>query len=90
MKTLLVALSALMTVACASPTWRHSAKSQQEFYRDNSECMAMSGAGQPNQIMQGNTPFAQGYNQGAAMGAAADRRTIHEQCMFGRGYTLER
>lgn len=90
MKPLLVALGALMTVACASPTWRHSTKSQQEFYQDNSQCMAMAGSGQSNQIMPGNTPFSQGYNQGAAMGAAANRRTIHEQCMFGRGYTLER
>jgi hypothetical protein len=90
MKILLIVLGALMTVACASPNWTHSSKTEQEFYQDNSQCMAMAGTGQSNQIMPGNTSFSKGYNQSAAIGAAANRRTIYEQCMLGQGYTIAR
>lgn len=81
---------AILLVACATPTWHHPSKSTQEFYRDNSQCMAMAGAGQSNQIVYNSNPVLQGYNQGSAMGAAANRQAIHEQCMYGNGWYLSR
>lgn len=85
----LVYLVLLTLCACASPkAWHHESKGQQDFYRDNSECMAMAGSGQGTTI-PGGGPFMSGYNQGAAMQAAANQRTIHRQCMFGRGWALE-
>lgn len=90
MRILNCATLSVALCACATPTWRHESKGQQDFYRDNSQCMAMAGSGQANPMVAGNTPFAQGYNQGAAMGAAANQRTIHQQCMFGNGWYLSK
>jgi hypothetical protein len=76
-------------VGCASRTWSHSQKGQQDFYRENSQCMAMAGSGQANPMVAGDTPFARGYNQGAAMGAQANQQTIYQQCMYGNGWYLK-
>ena len=91
MRVLGIAAIAMIAGGCATQrTWNHVTKDQQDFYRDNSQCMAMAGAGQATPIVAGSTPFAQGYNQGAAMRAQANQQTIHEQCMFGNGWSLSR
>lgn len=82
---------ALLLCACASKTvWMHQSKGQQDFYRENSECLAMAGAGQAPQMMPGTNPVAAGFNQGAAMRAQANQREIYEQCMMGRGWMAQR
>lgn len=90
MRTLGLVLSALALGGCATPTWNHASKGQQDFYRENSQCMAMAGSGQATPMVAGSTPFAQGYNQGAAMRAQANQQMIHEQCMYGNGWYLAR
>ena len=85
---MLIVLLALS--ACATPkVWRHESKGQQEFYRDNSQCLAMAGSGQASPMVPGAGGMLQGYNQGAAMQALVNQRTIHQQCMLGNGWVLE-
>ena len=81
---------ALLATACASPTWRHASKDTQEFYKDNSQCMAMGGSGQAPQVVDNKNPVTQGYNQGLAMRAQANQQMIYEQCMYGNGWSLSR
>ena len=81
---------ALLATGCATPTWRHANKGTQEFYRDNSQCMAMGGSGQAPQVADNKDPVMQGYNQGLAMGAQANQRMIYQQCMYGNGWSLSR
>jgi len=86
-----IAVLAMVTSGCATPrTWSHDTKNQQDFYRDNSQCMAMAGSGQATPIVANSTPFAQGYNQGIAIQAQANQRTIYEHCMLGNGWGLLR
>lgn len=87
-KTLIAAAALALLLGCAQKQWHHNAKSQQDFYRDNSQCMAMAGSGQSQQIAANSNPVLQGYNQGAAMAAAGNQRAIHEQCMYGNGWQL--
>jgi hypothetical protein len=89
MKTQTLIATVLILTGCASaPTWRHATKSAQEFYQDNSRCMAMSGSGQANQVVDAKDPFTQGFNQGLAMRAQGNQKLIHEQCMYGNGWYL--
>lgn len=83
-------LVVVLAAGCSSPKWHHSAKNQQDFYRDNSGCMAMSGSGQSTQIAYNPNSVMQGYNQGSAAWAQADREAIYEQCMQGNGWYLRR
>lgn len=87
--TMLVAALAVLLAGCAAPKWRHATNSEQDFYRDNAQCLSMSGYGQPVQAVPGANPVMSGYNQGAAMQAVSQRQAIHEQCMFGKGYYLK-
>lgn len=87
-RTVLVAT--LVVTGCATPTWRHSTKGTQEFYQDNSQCMAMAGSGQANQVVGAKDPFTQGYNKGLALRAQSNQQVIHEQCMYGNGWYLSR
>lgn len=89
MRPFIVLLLVVLSTGCASRKWYHSEKGQQDFYRENSQCMAMAGSGQANPMVQGSTPFAQGYNQGVAMRAQANQRMIYEQCMYGNGWSLQ-
>lgn len=90
MKQHLLIATALITTGCATPIWHHPTKGTQEFYQDNSQCMAMAGSGHSNQAADANDPFMQGYNQGLAARAQANQRLIHEQCMYGNGWYLSR
>ncbi|MBP5991368.1 MAG: hypothetical protein KA766_15300 [Piscinibacter sp.] len=76
----------VLLAACASTKWSNSSKSQQDFYRENSQCMAMAGSGQAQPMMPGAGVVQSGYNQGVAIGAAANQRAIYEQCMMGNGW----
>lgn len=84
----LLPLAALLLAGC-STTWTHPSKSQQDFYRDNSQCMSMAGAGQAQPMMPGAGAVQSGYNQGVAMGAAANQKTMYEHCMFGNGWAKQ-
>lgn len=89
MKTRLLITAAILATGCATPatpTWHHPTKSTQEFYRDNSQCMAMAGSGQANQVVGDKPGFTRGYNQSLAMLAQRNQRLIHEQCMYGNGW----
>lgn len=76
--------------ACASSglVWQNPGKTQQDFYQDNSQCMAMAGAGQQPQVMQADSAVLRGWNMGAAAQSAENQRTIHQQCMMGKGWWL--
>lgn len=78
----------LVTGCASSATWRHQSKGSQDFYQDNSRCMAMAGTGQANQIVGAKDPFSQGFNQGAAIQAQSNQQVIYEQCMYGNGWYL--
>ena len=74
--------------------WAHESASQQQFYQDNSNCMAMSGnvsapqysTDTPNRYLNAMNA---GMNDGAAANAAAMQTDIYYQCMMGRGYYME-
>ena len=79
MKKQILAAAILILTGCGSaPTWRHPTKSAQEFYQDNSRCMAMAGAGQANQIVDSKNPIIAGYNQGLAAGTQSNQKLIRE------------
>ena len=84
-----VILVSVAISGCAQKQWYGSGMSQQQFYRDNSQCLAMSGSGNSNQIIQGNNSFANGYNQMGAMMAQSNSNRIYEQCMMGNGWWLK-
>lgn len=92
-------IASIMLSGCAANmAWHHSSKSQQEFYRDNSQCLAMMGSTLPFPTAQpapafGNSggmaaAFSNGMAQGQAIGAAYRQNTIYEQCMLGLGWSL--
>lgn len=91
-----VAIMFLAGCAATSPgySWRHENASEQQFYADNSQCMAMSSQGSALQYST-DTPneYLNAANAGSndAIAAAAQQRQvdIHAQCMLGRGYWLE-
>lgn len=98
----LVIVSAAIVLAltgCATAKWTHNSKGQQDYYRDNSQCMAMANSGGSNQIysnpyqqgqMSFNNGFSSGYNQGAAMATAANRNQMYNECMYGNGWYIVR
>lgn len=94
MKWIMVAIATLAVSGCATKTaWQHSYKGQQQFYQDNSQCLAMSnGGGNPQMIQQGGGAFAQGFanswNQGQAFQAAQRQQDIYTQCMYGQGWQV--
>jgi hypothetical protein len=89
MKKQTLAAAVLILTGCGSAsTWRHATKGAQEFYQDNSRCMAMAGAGQANQIVDAKNPVIAGYNQGLAARAQSNQQLIKEQCMYGSGWYL--
>ena len=61
--------------------------------------MAMANSGGMNQIYQNpyqqqapsfNNGFANGFNQGGAIAAAANRNQMYNECMYGNGWFLKR
>ena len=84
----------LLLSGCASnKVWTKPYFTQQEFYRDNSQCMAMSqGAANPQMMYTGGNAFtsgfASGWNQGSAIGSTFTRNRIYNQCMYGMGWHL--
>jgi hypothetical protein len=74
----------IMLAGCAEP-WHQAGATQQDFYRDNSQCLAMSQGGH-TQVTAGNDPATAGYNQGQATMAAYAASSIYEQCMLGKGW----
>lgn len=99
MKWILTAFVLLICAACAPQLyWRHVSKGQQDFYRDNSQCMALGGYGNSNQIVAGSTlgmSEAEVAMQNAQMASAARaqrkrKESIYEQCMMGNGWELVR
>ena len=87
MKHISLIVAVLLMTGCAGK-WNHSYKSQQEFYRDNARCQAMSRGG-GNQAMYNSDPAWQGYNQNMAIGSAIQSSRIYEECMYGEGYYRE-
>ena len=87
-KLILIVATILVTGCASSGVWHHQSKSTQDFYQDNSQCMAMAGTGQANQVAGATDSFAQGFNLGSAIRTQSDRNLIHEQCMYGNGWYL--
>ncbi len=88
MKYFTMILILLLLSACAKKVWMHESKDQQEFYQDNSKCLAMSGSAGTTQILPGTDPISKGWNQGSAINAAEMRNDIYYQCMMGQGWKL--
>lgn len=86
MKKVVFAL-VIMTCGCVSQNWAHRYKGAQDFYRDTAKCESMSMGGN-TQMMYGGSAFANGWNQGAAMGAQATANRIYQGCMMGEGWYL--
>lgn len=80
----------LVLLAGCATVWYKPGSTQQQFYRDNSQCMAMAGSGNSQQIQNNWNPAFRGYNQGAAIGAAANQKAIYQQCMMGNGWSTKR
>jgi hypothetical protein len=75
----------LLLEGCSAP-WSQAGASQQDFYRDNSACMAMSGGAGGAQVQAANSPVTAGYNAGQAAAASQMQGAIYEQCMLGKGW----
>ncbi len=89
LKMLAVILAITTISGCAQKRWHSYGKTQQQFYQENAQCLAMSGSGASSQIIQGNSSFANGYNQMGAMMAQSNKTNIYQQCMMGNGWWLE-
>ena len=84
----------LFLIGCATPRhWVHQTKTEQAFYQDNSECLALASNAVGNtQVIPVTGPpgfatgFIQGWNQGAAGRAKHNQRTIYQHCLMGRGW----
>lgn len=102
---IVIIFNALFLFGCAKDKyWVHSAKGQEDFYRENSQCMAQGGFGQPSgnsvTILPGNSNQSQSSvtSAQAAMLSAQQseanrllrkqRNTIYTQCMKGFGWSL--
>jgi len=87
---LLILLS--MSSGCVSapepfPTrWKDDSKSEYDFFRDNSECMAMSYSAGDANTGGGTCIPLMWYNFDAARRASHDRVMIYEHCMRARGW----
>jgi hypothetical protein len=77
-------LCAFSLAGCAEH-WHRAGASGEDFYRDNSSCLALSNGGSA-QVAQASGPVLQGYNAGAAMAAASQADAIYQQCMLGHGW----
>lgn len=88
MKKILLLIVAVSCTGCANKVWTHSSRSTQEFYRDSARCESMSNSAGNPQMMQGGSAFANGWNQGAAIGAAGASKRIYQNCMYGEGWYL--
>lgn len=83
--------------------WKHKKHhNSQLFYKDNSQCLSMSGKAStpviiPNPYRSYGTGFAAGmqngftnnYNALNAANTQRTRNTIYTQCMYGKGYYQE-
>lgn len=94
-KGIAIAAALISLSGCANKVWNKYGATQQEFYQDRAECLAMSGPGNyqintPNQTGYGNfnSGFQQGWNSAAAIGAASASGRIFNDCMMGRGWSL--
>lgn len=87
-RLLVLALAGLCCSGCANKVWTHSSKSNLAFYQDSARCEAMANSAGGGQMMYGGSSFANGWNQGAAMGAATSRSRIYNNCMKGEGWYL--
>ena len=76
--------------------YSHPYKDTQQFHQENAQCMAMANSGGSNyQIMPTygtgyGQSFANGWNQGAAIGAASQRDRIYKSCMLGNGWSPDK
>jgi len=87
----LIVVGALLLAGC-STTYRQAGKTQMDFYNDLTECEArasMATGSQQIAYAGTNNPFASGWNQGAAIGAAARQRRIIDYCLKGKGWQPE-
>lgn len=95
-RVLFLVVVAFSLIGCASKVWHKGGASTQEFYNDRAECSAMSGQGN----YQINTPqmnsgggfnggFQQGWNNASAISAAGNQNRIFNDCMAGRGWSLQ-
>jgi len=78
MKFMLLIMSAGILLAGCGPKsfTNQQGQSQQQYYRDNSECMAMS-------------QTSRGFGLGGAIRANRESAKIYDQCMMGKGYSPE-
>lgn len=85
------ALLALLLTGCARAQWvtYDQTKTQQDFYRDDAQCMAMGSAPTPN-YLPGNDPFSAGWNNAEVAKTNGKRSRIYKHCMMGSGWVLER
>lgn len=98
MRNIVIAAVLLMLVGCqATYSWSHWTKNTQQFYGDNSTCLAMSnGISAPQPYVAGpgmnsfGNGFVSGMNQGAAIQSNRMRTNIYNQCMQGEGWYLVR
>lgn len=88
MKKVFLAFFIVFCTGCANKVWMHSSKSQQDFYQDCAKCEAMSNSAGSGQIMYGGSAFANGWNQGSAIGSSISRDRIFKNCMMGEGWYL--
>lgn len=87
-----------MTTGCQSQyTWSHGTKNTQQFYSDNSRCLAMGNsitAPQPYSSSLGMNSFGNGFVSGMNQASAAQsnrmRDEIYNQCMQGEGWSLSK
>lgn len=84
----LIGMSLSILPGCAKKIWDHPSKNAQDFYRDSARCEAMSYAPGSGQAMQGDTDFARGWNQMAAINAVSAGGRIYDSCMMGEGWYL--
>ena len=83
----LSSLTCALCLAGCAHAWQRAGASREDFYRDNSGCLALSQGGAGAQALPGNDAATAGYNRGAAFMAAQASSTIYEQCMLGRGWS---
>ncbi len=94
MKNIFTVVCAILLLSACAPrfAWSHRYKTEQDFYRENSQCLAMASSGGPATqiIAKGRGPISQGVIDGINARSARDARvtqqTIYQQCMMGKGW----
>ena len=81
----LSSLTCALCLAGCAEHWNQAGASREDFYRDNSQCLALS-QGPSAQVAAGSDPATVGWNRGQAYMSAYAADQIYQQCMLGRGW----